>query len=36
MSEEIIKNPSTPDKSFAPKWVFAYPLSKEKKLMKIV
>ena len=36
MSEEIIKNTSTPDNSFVPKWVFAYPLSKEKNLMKIV
>ena len=30
MSEESIKNPSTLDSSFAPKWIDTYPLAEEK------
>ena len=28
MSEESIKNASTPENNFAPKWIVAYPLPK--------
>ena len=30
MSDERIRNPSTSDNSFAPKWIFGYTLSKVK------
>ena len=30
MSKESIKNPSTLDNSFAPKWIDTYPLAEEK------